>query len=67
MSSERKMYDFSSLIGKTIESVDQYISEYVPGMTCLTIKFTDGDELELESRGCDEGGWFYPTGTKYDL
>lgn len=67
MSNDRKMYDFSDLIGKTIASTEQYISEYVHGMTCLKITFTDGDELELESRGCDEGGWFYPTGSKYDL
>ena len=65
--SNGKLFDFSSLVGKTIESVDQYISEYVPGMTSMTIKFTDGEELELESRGCDEGGWFYPSGRKYDL
>lgn len=64
---DRKMFDFSSLVGKTIESVDHYVSDHLRSMTSMTIKFTDGDELELESRGCDEGGWFYPTGSTYDL
>lgn len=65
--SNGKLFDFSSLVGKTIESVDHYVSDHLRSMTSMTIKFTDGEELELESRGCDEGGWFYPSGCKYDL
>lgn len=64
---DRKLFDFSSLVGKTIESVDHYVSDHLRSMTAMTITFTDGDKLELESRGCDEGGWFYPTGSDYDL
>jgi hypothetical protein len=64
--SDRELFDFSTLVGKTIQSVEQHISEHLRAMTCLTITFTDGDELDLQSSGCDEGGWFYPTGSTYD-
>lgn len=60
-------YNFDSLVGKTITSVDHHMSDRLPGLTRVTLLFSDGDELELYSRGCDEGGWMEVSGTDYDV
>lgn len=49
--------DWSSLIGKTVESVQNFRGEFIPGDVSLEIIFTDGTKLTIDSHGCDEGGW----------
>lgn len=50
-------FDFNSLVGKTISSVEHIESERLPGLVRLSISFEDGTSLDLSSSGCDEGGW----------
>lgn len=50
-------FDFNSLVGKTISSVEHIESERLPGIVRLSISFEDGTSLDLSSSGCDEGGW----------
>lgn len=60
-------YNFDSLVGKTITSVEHYVSDRLHGLTHLKLTFSDGDELDIDSRGCDEGGWMQVNGTDYDV
>jgi hypothetical protein len=60
-------YNFDSLVGKTITSVEHYVSERLNGLTQVKLTFSDGDELDLGSRGCDEGGWIEVSGSNYDV
>lgn len=50
-------YNFDSMVGKTIERVEHHVSDYVRGITTITIHFTDGDTLDIKANGCDMGGW----------
>lgn len=59
-------YDFSSLVGKTISSVEHNVGEFINGLTTLRIDFTDGDHIVLQANGCDEGGWMSVSPDEFD-
>ena len=50
--------NLQDLVGKTITRVEEHESTIgVPGTVSITLHFDDGDYLEVNGRGCDEGGW----------
>ncbi len=59
-------YNFDQLVGKTITNVEHFVGEHIRGLVHIKLTFSDGDELELQSQGCDEGGWMNVSGNDYD-
>jgi hypothetical protein len=56
-------FDLTNLIGKTITHVEEHDSGSGLGTSIITLSFSDGSEMDICGRGCDEGGWLEIDGT----
>jgi hypothetical protein len=46
------------MVGKTITRVEKHEGQYsISGTVSITLHFDDGTYVEIDARGCDEGGW----------
>ena len=57
--------NLQDLVGKTITKVEEHQSQYgISGTVSITLTFDDGDTLDIDGRGCDEGGWLEFSGLR---